>query len=425
MQNNNWDNLRFGDVCKVQSGFAFRSDDFTNNSSKGIAIIRMNNLKSGRISLDECAYIPMDKLNGLENYALKPNDFLFGMSGSLDNFAVVQENDIPCYLNQRVGKLVPLSCDSTFAKHLFLSNTIRNGIRKFAAGNAQLNVSPRQIESIRVLIPPREEQEAIARILDAVDAAIERTREAVEKAREAKKALIQHLFERGLRKESQRKTAIGLIPKSWSVVPLHSVVTQFQYGLSVAMNSKGEYPILRMGNIQAGEVLLDDLKYLDLPKKIADAYLVRKGDVLFNRTNSQEHVGKVGIYRNNEPVVFASYLIRLFPDPSKVNNYYLGQFLSSYPAQCRIKRYATPGVQQVNVNARNLGRVIIPVPLGADGLQEQEKIAKILEQADEKIRCYNPVLDAFNQLKKSLMHDLLTGKVRVNNNMNSHLRKTP
>jgi len=135
---------------------------------------------------------------------------------------------------------------------------------------------------------------------------------------------------------------VGLIPKSWNVVPVHSVVTEFQYGLSVEMASKGKYPILRMGNIQAGEILLDDLKYIDLPDKIADTYMLKRGDVLFNRTNSQEHVGKVGIYRSDEQAVFASYLIRLFPNDSQIDRYYLGQLLGSYPAQCRNQTICHP-----------------------------------------------------------------------------------
>lgn len=276
------------------------------------------------------------------------------------------------------------------------------------------NLSHSFFRSMTIPVPSQIEQEAIAHILDAVDKVIEKTRVTVERARDVKISLVQQLFEKGLRGETLQKTIVGPIPKSWHVVPVNSVVTQFQYGLSVAMASKGQYPILRMGNIQAGEILFDDLKYIDLPEKIADTYMLKRGDVLFNRTNSQEHVGKVGIYRSDESAVFASYLIRLFPDDSQIDRYYLGQLLTSYPAQCRIKRYATPGVQQVNVNAKNVGLVLIPVPIGKEGLREQRDIAAILEQADGKIRAYKPVLDTLADLKRTLTYDLLTGKVRVN-----------
>ena len=121
----------------------------------------------------------------------------------------------------------------------------------------------------------------------------------------------------------------------------------------------------------------------------------------------------MGIYRQNALVVFASYLIRLISDDTKIDGYYLGHVLGSYSAKCRVKRYATPGVQQVNINATNLGKVLIPVPLGKEGLKEQRDISALLEAADAVVRSYEPVLAAQSSLKASLMDDLLTGKIRV------------
>jgi type I restriction enzyme S subunit len=180
------------------------------------------------------------------------------------------------------------------------------------------------------------------------------------------------------------------------------------------MQLRGDTPILRMGNIQDGDVVLDELKYVSLPHGAIAPYMVNRGDVLFNRTNSQEWVGKVGIYRSDQPAVFASYLIRLLPNRDAIDGYFLGHVLNSHPVQCRIKRYATPGVQQVNINATNIGKVLIPVPSGPKGLSEQREIASILESADAGVRQYEPVLQAQRALKKSLMHDLLSGRMRVN-----------
>ena len=303
-------------------------------------------------------------------------------------------------------------CDPDFLHHAL--QRWRWCLQRVAQGTTFDAVTARHFAKLRVAVPREQsEQAAIARILDAVDTALERTRAAVEQAREVKRALIQRLLTEGVRGEPKKKTAIGFVPKSWHVVPVGSVVDNLQYGLSVPMQQTGRLPVLRMGNIQSGEVVLDDLKYVSLPDKVVSPYLLQRGDVLFNRTNSQEWVGKIGIYRHDTPAVFASYLIRLFPDGAKLDNYYLGHVLGSYSAQCRIKRYATPGVQQVNINATNLGKVLIPLPVGADGLREQRDIAALLEAADAVVRRYEPVLAAQQSLKASLMHDLLTGRVRV------------
>lgn len=302
---------------------------------------------------------------------------------------------------------------SAFLLHYLQGDTSKRHFLRTANGLTRFGLGTRAVASLPIALPPPDEQVAIARLLDAVDTALERARAAAERAREVKRALVQRVFTEGVRGEPSKKTAIGPVPRSWEVVPVSSVVTAFQYGLSVPMQPKGGLPILRMGNIQDGGVLLSDLKFVSLPAKVIAPYRLQRGDVLFNRTNSQEWVGKVGLYRHDTPAVFASYLIRLVADSAKVDNYYLGHVLGSYSSQCRIKRYATPGVQQVNINATNLGKVLIPLPVGDEGLEEQRQIAAMLEAADAMIRSYEPIMAAQQALKKSLAHDLLTGRVRV------------
>ena len=299
--------------------------------------------------------------------------------------------------------------DMRFLRHLLDFLPLKN----LNAATSVPGLSRRDAYALRGVFPPIQEQAAIARILDAVDTMLERTREAAARARHYKRALVQRVFAKGLYGEDQRETPIGHIPKSWQVVSVKSVVDDFQYGLSVGMDGRGSLPILRMGNIQDGEISFHDVKYVALPEEITKPYLLSRGDVLFNRTNSQEWIGKIGIYRHDKQAVFASYLIRLRPRPARVDAYYLGHVLGTYSAQCRIKRFATPGVQQVNVNATNLGKVLIPLPMGQRGLVEQRQMVALLEAAERQISSYEPKLLAQETLKRSLMHDLLTGKVRV------------
>lgn len=179
------------------------------------------------------------------------------------------------------------------------------------------------------------------------------------------------------------------------------------------MKAKGEYPILRMAAIQNGDIGMSDLKYVDLKPDAANAYLLQKGDVLFNRTNSFEHVGKVGIFRHEQPAVFASYLIRLKPNEDMVDSFFLGHMLNTYAVQCRIRRFATPGVQQVNINATNLKSVYVALPVGPEGRKEQELIVAVMECQFQAIKHLEERIATLRRLKSGLMQDLLTGKVRV------------
>jgi len=286
-------------------------------------------------------------------------------------------------------------------------------LRFLNAATGVPGLSRRDAYALRGAFPGQEEQAAIVRILDAVDNTINETRDAMDRAKDVRRALRQRLFSHGTRGERQKKTRIGWIPQSWDVIALSTIVDEFQYGLSVPMQTSGHLPILRMGNIQDGDVLLRDLKYVTLLEKRTAPCMLKRGDVLFNRTNSQELVGKIGVYRSDVAAVFASYLIRLKMDPDFVDNYFIGQLLDSNDTQCRIKRYATPGVQQVNINAKNLGKALIPFPPVGKGLDEQKDIAAILEHADSTIRSFVPKLDRLAELKRALSNDLFTGRIRV------------
>ena len=417
-----WSTTTVGESIELRRGLSWSKDQEHQDPREGVMpIIRIGNVQE-RLELDDIIYISgLSQSTIAEKQATKGWSIIVGSNGNrsrVGNAVLVDDNIGYLFASFLVAARPKVESNimPEFFYRWLMIDPIQGYLSASAEGSTGLNnLSHSFFKAMKIPVPPPEEQVAIAHIIDAVDTVIAQTQEAVTQAKVLKVALVQRLFSEGIRGEPQRKTVIGQIPTSWSVVPVKSVVRQFQYGLSMAMAAKGEYPILRMGNIQAGEVLLDDLKYVDLPQHVAQEYLLQRGDVVFNRTNSQEHVGKVGIYRSDTPVVFASYLIRLLPDNMQIDNFFLGQLLSSYAAQCRIKRYATPGVQQVNINAKNLGLVLIPVPLGKDGLDEQKEIAAILEQADDKIRSYTPFLDALHQLKIALTYDLLTGKVRTNN----------
>src|SRR5258708_1951007 len=133
-----------------------------------------------------------------------------------------------------------------------------------------------------------------------------------------------------------------------------------------------------MMNLVDGKVVGNELKFVDLPDALFEAYRLEYGDILFNRTNSIDLVGKVGIYHLEGDYVFASYLIRLRVRRDRVSADYLNYFLNSEPGQARILAYATPGVSQSNVNGTNLKKVLVPLP----PMDEQLEIVRRLNAVE-------------------------------------------
>lgn len=264
---------------------------------------------------------------------------------------------------------------------------------------------------------PKPEQSKIAEVLSKVEKAIEQTESLIAKQQRIKTGLMQDLLTRGidehgnLRSEETHEfkdSPLGRIPVEWVCSLLSYFVPSAEYGISTSLGDFGT-PVLRMNNFSEGEADVSDLKYTELmpPEKL----WLRDGDVLFNRTNSWEHVGRTGIWRCQiEKATFASYLVRLNPDPNKLLSEMLNIWLNWEPTQIAMRRAATPAVQQVNINPTNLRSIYAAFPTC---LNEQDEIGKRLACLRKTISSNVDVLAKLRSLKTALMQDLLTGKKRV------------
>lgn len=189
-----WEKGKFCDMANIDTGYAFKSKDFTQSDS-GIPIIRMSDFKTGGLDVLGAAKVDRDNVNGLDKFKLRVGDFVFGMSGSLNNYGRVEKKDLPCYLNQRVGRILAKECaNQAFITYLYLSDSIQQSILDKAAGAAQLNISISDLRSMVVYYPCIEEQQKIAAVLSAADAEISTLEKKLACLRDEKKALMQQLL---------------------------------------------------------------------------------------------------------------------------------------------------------------------------------------------------------------------------------------
>ncbi len=120
----------------------------------------------------------------------------------------------------------------------------------------------------------------------------------------------------------------GQLPEGWVEKKLGDVCEKVEYGSSAKSQPEGKIPVLRMGNIQNGSIDWKDLAYTTNQEEI-DKYLLQHNDVLFNRTNSAEHVGKTAIYKSEMPAIFAGYLIRIHRKKDLIDADFLNYYLNS------------------------------------------------------------------------------------------------
>ena len=163
------------------------------------------------------------------------------------------------------------------------------------------------------------------------------------------------------------------IPESWKWVSVGSVCTNIQYGSSQKSAPNGKIAVLRMGNIQNGRLILDKLVYTSDDAEI-EKYPLQYDDLLFNRTNSKELVGKTAIYKGEIPAIYAGYLVRV--TPLLMSSDYLNYVMQSqfYWSYCQTVR--SDAIGQSNINAEKLKQFVFPLP----PLAEQKRIVAKLEE---------------------------------------------
>lgn len=207
----------------------------------------------------------------------------------------------------------------------------------------------------------------------------------------------------------QAKEDLDLLPKNWEYVNLQELCESFQYGTSRKSMKSGKVPVLRMGNLQNGEIDWTDLVYTSDNDDI-DKYGLKPGDVLFNRTNSPELVGKTSIYRGERPAIFAGYLIKCNNYP-ELSSEYLNYCLNTIYAKDYCLRVKTDGVSQSNINAQKLGKFEIPFCSEEEQQEIVRRVEALFKIADRIEKRYQKAGAHIDKLTQSILAKAFRGEL--------------
>ena len=267
-------------------------------------------------------------------------------------------------------------------------------------------------------LPPLAEQRAIVRYLDCVDRRIRRyvtaKRKLIALLEEEKQAVVNRAVTRGLDPNVRLKPSgvewLGEVPEHWEVGPVKRAFLSMDYGISESASDSGTIRLLTMGHLKDGQVMVPNDGGVD---SVAPHLLLEKGDLLFNRTNSQELVGKVGLFIDyDSPVAFASYLVRMRPHPRHEPEY-LNVALNDLSFISRARREAIPSLHQSNLNPTRYGRIHIALP----PREEQGIILRTLRKETASLRDViaraRRQIELLQEYRTRLIADVVTGKLDV------------
>jgi type I restriction enzyme, S subunit len=366
----NWTRTSLGAICsKGQYGWT------TKAAGQGsVKLLRTTDITKGAIdwpSVPYCQEVPPD----IDKYLVRPNDILISRAGSVGFSTLIASLPSPTAFASYLIRFVP--CEHVapkFVAYFLRSADYWHQISDAAAGIALANVNAAKLADVEIPLAPLNEQKRIADKVDVILARVDACRERLHRVPTILKRFRQAVLAAatsGKLTEEWREENIR--DGKWPRVELGAAARDFSYGSAAKSSKSGSVPVLRMGNIQDGRLDWNDLVYTSVPEEIKK-YRLTAGDVLFNRSNSPELVGKTAVYQGERDAIYAGYLIRvrctdrLLPD-------YLNYCLNSPAGRDYCWRVKSDGVSQSNINAKKLAAFEFGLP----GIEEQHEIVRRVE----------------------------------------------
>lgn len=364
----------------------------------------------GNYLIDETNTINEEIRTKLKAVKIPVNSIIFAKIGEAIKLNRRCLNKIECCID---NNLMAFISEKYFYKYIFYWT---KSLNFYELTNATTVPALRKtdLENIPIPLPPLNEQQRIVNRIESLFAKLDRAKELIENTlaqfEQNKMAILHKAFIGELTAKWRKENNIDL--SSWQEKTVDELCTSLKYGTSKKSKPEGSVVVLRMGNLQNGEIDWSNLMYTD-DKDDIEKYLLKKGDVLFNRTNSPELVGKTSIYRGEYPAIYAGYLIKL--DYGKD---IIGEYLNYMMNSTKTKHYCytvkTDGVSQSNINAKKIGAFEIPVPT----IEEQQEIVNILDKLlakYNKIKNLEQQLEKIELLKKAILAKAFRGELGTNN----------
>lgn len=355
----NWEYKKLTDICSIQYGYPFDSSNFSTDA-KGMPLIRIRDVVPG---VSETYYVGSYP----KEYIVHKGDFLIGMDGE---FNIAPWKSGEALLNQRVCRITSKGEATIEYVYRFLLKELKQ-IEDETPFVTVKHLSAKRLNQVVLPIPSAIEQQRIVAELDLLTGIIDKQNAQLKELDNLAQSIFYNMFGDPIEN-----------PKGWEVKKLGDLSTSVSYGTSSPSSTVGKYKYLRMNNITyEGFLDLTDLKYIDMDDAEFEKYSVREGDVLFNRTNSMDLIGKTTYIHDMEPMIIAGYIIRVRLADS-VLPVYVSKFMNTPAMKKKLRGMAKGAVNQANINSKELKSIDIPVPPLALQQSFAEKIQSIEKQKD-------------------------------------------
>ncbi|MBR3813447.1 MAG: restriction endonuclease subunit S [Spirochaetaceae bacterium] len=384
---NEWKTVRLGDIFDLQMGKTpdRKKLDYFQGSHKWISIADIS--KSEKYISETKEYLTDEAIASSGIKSIPRDTLIMSFKLSIGKTAITSDE---MYSNEAIMAFLPngkCETDNSFLYHLFSNKDWSEGSNKAVKG---ITLNKASLSEAKIPLPPLETQKHIAAVLDKCTALIAKHREMLAKYDTLIKSRFIEMFGDPVQN-----------PMGWKKTELGNLCKDVRYGTSKPSSENGKYTYLRMNNITyEGELDLTNIKSIDISEDELPKCSVRKGDILFNRTNSIELCGKTCLYKLDETMVIAGYIIRVRVN-EKLNPQYVSTFFNTKSIKKLLREMAKGAVNQANINAQEMQSIQIPVP----PISLQNEYESFVQQIDKSKFAVQKSLEKAETLYKSLMQE--------------------
>ena len=358
------DKVRIGDICTVVSGSTPKSniEEYWNGDIKWITPAEITD--DSYVISDTERHITEKAVEKTNLTLLPVGAVLLSSRAPIGKTAIVGAE---MYCNQGFKNLI--CSERIYNKYLYFFLTSKvDYLNALGRGATFKEISKGIVEDVEIPLPSLDEQKKIAERIEVIQQLISKRKQVLLHLDNLVKSRFVEMFGDPVTN-----------PMGWKVTTVGQVTTDVRYGTSAKANDDGQYKYLRMNNLTYdGYLDLSDLKHIDVSDEELEKCVVRKGDVLFNRTNSTELVGKTALFDLDEDMVIAGYIIRVRLHDI-VSPVFFTRFMNMEFMKKQLRSMAKGAVNQANINAQELKAIAIYVP----PIELQNEFADFVEQNDK------------------------------------------
>ncbi len=398
------------DGCRISTG-PFGSQLHKHDcEEEGIGVVNPTHIEQWKVSHESVPRISAANAERLSKHRLLPNDLLFARRGEIGRHAVISEDerDWLCGTGCFVVRIAQSKVEPRFVSYFLSTDESIDWLKRLAGGVVMPNLSNTVLQRVPVALPPLPEQKKIAHILSTVQRAVEEQERIIQTTTELKKALMHKLFTEGLRNEPQKLTEIGPIPKSWDVVKLSSVCS-FQSGGTPSKQNpgfwEGTIPWVSPKDMKRPRLadVTDHISQeaLESGSKLAPAgsvFVVVRGMILAKT---------VPVALAEVPMAINQDMKAIVPG-TKLRSDFLLYALETLRGAL-FKKVGRAGHGTAILMSSEIANFKIPLP----DLNTQHQVAAAIHTLETKKELHEQKLAHLQYLFRTLLHDLMTAKVRV------------